>query len=89
MTAMDLFHLNRCNLDPLTETFNLAFYLEYLSKWPQLCLVLEDHNSQVEGYSMYDDSLCPLSSTAPAFEINLVPNADCSFSSLASSSRET
>ena len=29
----DLFHYNNVNLDPLTETYNLAFYLMYLAKY--------------------------------------------------------
>lgn len=51
MTAMDLFNFNTCNLDHLTETYNTTFYLEYLSKWPHLCRVIEGHNGQIEGYS--------------------------------------
>ena len=31
----DLFHYNNVNLDPLTETYNLAFYLMYLTRWGQ------------------------------------------------------
>ena len=36
----DLFHYNNVNLDPLTETYNLAFYLMYLSRWSSCCLVV-------------------------------------------------
>lgn len=34
--ATDLFGLSGVNLDPLTENFNIAFYLEYLTTWPSL-----------------------------------------------------
>lgn len=51
MTAMDLFSFNACNLDHLTETYNVQFYLEYLSKWPHLCRVIEGSDGQIEGYS--------------------------------------
>jgi len=51
MTARDLPYFDRCNLDPLTETFNVGFYLEYLSKWPHLCAVIENHKGQIDGYS--------------------------------------
>lgn len=51
MTASDLFTFNSCNLDHLTETYNVNFYLEYLAKWPHLCRVIEGHNGQIEGYS--------------------------------------
>jgi N-terminal acetyltransferase B complex catalytic subunit len=53
MTAMDLFNFNPCNLDHLTETYNVSFYLEYLSKWPHLCKVIERPDGQIEGYSMF------------------------------------
>jgi N-terminal acetyltransferase B complex catalytic subunit len=58
MTAMDLFKFNPCNLDHLTETYNVTFYLEYLSKWPHLCRVIEGHNGQIEGYSTMQFSGC-------------------------------
>ncbi len=50
MTAMDLFKFNACNLDHLTETYNIGFYLEYLSKWPHLCKVIEGPDGNIEGY---------------------------------------
>ena len=37
--ATDLFHFNPINLDRLTETYNLSFYLSYMSTWPDLFLV--------------------------------------------------
>ena len=37
MTAEDLFHFDACNLDSLTETFSVAYYMHYLSKWPEVC----------------------------------------------------
>jgi N-terminal acetyltransferase B complex catalytic subunit len=57
MTAQDLFKFNPCNLDHLTETYNVGFYLEYLSKWPHLCQVIESHDGQIEGYSKCESSL--------------------------------
>lgn len=53
MVPMDLFKFSNTNLDPLTETYNVSFYLEYLTKWPDLCLVIEGHNGKIEGYSQY------------------------------------
>ncbi|KAF2093621.1 acyl-CoA N-acyltransferase [Rhizodiscina lignyota] len=50
MTAMDLFYFNPTNLDHLTETYNVGFYLEYLSKWPDLCRVIEGHDGKIEAY---------------------------------------
>jgi N-terminal acetyltransferase B complex catalytic subunit len=37
--ATDLFTYNPINLDRLTETFNLSFYLSYMATWPDLFLV--------------------------------------------------
>lgn len=53
MTPMDLLRFNPCNLDHLTETYNIGFYLEYFTKWPQLCKVIEGPSGQIEAYSMF------------------------------------
>lgn len=37
--ALDLFSFNPINLDRLTETYNLSFYLNYMATWPDLFLV--------------------------------------------------
>lgn len=54
MTPTDLLRFNPCNLDHLTETYNIGFYLEYFQKWPQLCKVVESDDGQIQAYSMYD-----------------------------------
>jgi N-terminal acetyltransferase B complex catalytic subunit len=51
MRVEDLFRISACNLDPLTETYNIGFYLEYLNKWPELCQVVEGLDGEIEGYS--------------------------------------
>merc|ERR1711879_82956 len=51
-TADDLFHFNGVNLDPLTETFNLAFYLQYLATWPDFFSVEHNNASNMMGYIM-------------------------------------
>lgn len=38
-TCNDLFTFNNVNLDILTETYNMPFYLTYLAKWPEYCQV--------------------------------------------------
>jgi len=48
---MDLLKFNPCNLDHLTETYNIGFYLEYFTKWPSLCKVIESENGEIEAYS--------------------------------------
>jgi N-terminal acetyltransferase B complex catalytic subunit len=53
MTPDDLFSLNLTNLDPLTENYDLHFYLSYLMKWPSLCSVVEDDGGQIIGYSTH------------------------------------
>jgi N-terminal acetyltransferase B complex catalytic subunit len=46
----DLFTFNNVNLDILTETYNLPFYLQYLAKWPEYCLLAEGPGKQAMGY---------------------------------------
>lgn len=31
----DLLKFNNINLDVLTETYNMPFYMSYMSKWPE------------------------------------------------------
>ena len=38
--ATDLFDLSLINLDPLTENYNISFYLQYLSFWPDYNKIL-------------------------------------------------
>lgn len=40
----------KCNLDPLTETYELSFYLQYYAKWPGLFQVAEDPDGNIIGY---------------------------------------
>jgi N-terminal acetyltransferase B complex catalytic subunit len=48
--AMDLFQFNSINLDHLTETYNLSFYLSYMATWPDLLLVQHSlHANEVTG----------------------------------------
>ncbi|KAK1811778.1 N-alpha-acetyltransferase 20 [Friedmanniomyces endolithicus] len=50
MTPLDLLKFNPCNLDHLTETYNIGFYLDYFTKWPNLCKVIENETGQIEAY---------------------------------------
>lgn len=47
--AQDLFSFNPINLDRLTETYNLSFYLSYMATWPDLFLV--QHSPTSTGFS--------------------------------------
>ncbi|KAK5149465.1 hypothetical protein LTR04_007048 [Oleoguttula sp. CCFEE 6159] len=51
MKAVDLLKFNPTNLDHLTETYSISFYLEYLAKWPHLCRVIEGWDGGIEGYT--------------------------------------
>ncbi|GAQ78016.1 N-acetyltransferase [Klebsormidium nitens] len=51
-TCDDLFKFNNVNLDKLTETYNLQFYLSYLARWPEYFLVAEGPGAQMMGYIM-------------------------------------
>lgn len=48
---MDLFSLNLTNLDPLTENYDLGFYLNYLMRWPSLFSAVQDRSGSIVGYS--------------------------------------
>ena len=49
----DLNRISKCNLDPLTETYDLNFYLQYYAKWPALFQVCEDSKGNIIGYSKF------------------------------------
>ena len=51
LNPTDLFSLNLTNLDPLTENYDLGFYLNYLMRWPSLFNAVEDRNEGTVGYS--------------------------------------
>ncbi|KAL7813491.1 acyl-CoA N-acyltransferase [Trichoderma gracile] len=48
----DVNKFSKCNLDPLTETYELSFYLQYYAKWPSLFQVCEDAEGNIVGYIM-------------------------------------
>ena len=48
----DLFAFNPVNLDPLTETYNPGFYLEYLASHPSYFKTAVTHGGGVMGYVM-------------------------------------
>ena len=49
-SAFDLLRFNNVNLDPLTETYNMGFYLQYLAKWPDICFTAEAPGGRAMGY---------------------------------------
>ena len=48
--AEDLFKFNHINLDPLTETYNIPFYMQYVATWPSFCASFDDPNGRMMGY---------------------------------------
>merc|ERR1711879_576000 len=50
MLVDDLLHFNGVNLDSFTETFNMAFYFDYLTRWPECCAVAEAADGSIAGY---------------------------------------
>lgn len=56
MSPLDLLNLNQTNLDPLTENYDLGFYLNYLNKWPSLFSTIKDREAGTVGYSMRNPS---------------------------------
>ncbi|CAL1135252.1 unnamed protein product [Cladocopium goreaui] len=49
MMLDDLLHFNAVNLDVFTETFNMNFYFNYLTRWPECCAVAEA-DGHIAGY---------------------------------------
>ena len=49
-SMFDLLKLNNVNLDPLTETYNMAFYTQYLAKWPEYCFNVTAAQGRPMGY---------------------------------------
>ncbi|KAJ3156347.1 N(alpha)-acetyltransferase 20, NatB catalytic subunit [Geranomyces variabilis] len=50
--ADDLFKFNNVNLDPLTETYNISFYLQYMAQWPDYFVAAEAPSGSCMGYVM-------------------------------------
>ncbi|CAM9659690.1 unnamed protein product [Ascophyllum nodosum] len=48
----DLLRFNNVNLDVLTETYNMPFYLQYLTTWPEYFLIKEAPDGTPMGYIM-------------------------------------
>ncbi|CAB1119592.1 unnamed protein product [Ectocarpus sp. 8 AP-2014] len=48
----DLLKFNNVNLDVLTETYNMPFYLQYLTTWPEYFLIKESPDGTPMGYIM-------------------------------------
>ena len=49
-STFDLLKFNNVNLDPLTETYNMPFYLQYLAKWPEYCFTADAPGGRAMGY---------------------------------------
>jgi ribosomal protein S18 acetylase RimI-like enzyme len=48
----DLLRFNNVNLDVLTETYNMPFYLQYMSTGPELFTVAEAPDGSITGYML-------------------------------------
>ncbi|KNA10589.1 hypothetical protein SOVF_142970 [Spinacia oleracea] len=48
----DLLRFSSVNLDHLTETFNMSFYMTYLARWPDYFHVAEAPGNRIMGYIM-------------------------------------
>ncbi|NXR59845.1 NAA20 acetyltransferase, partial [Rhadina sibilatrix] len=59
-TCDDLFRFNNINLDPLTETYGIPFYLQYLAHWPEYFIVAEAPGGELMGYMHYSKSAAAL-----------------------------
>lgn len=57
MRPEDVLRMNLTNLDPLTENYNVDYYMQYISKWPSLQTVAEDQDGNIIGYSIHVQTL--------------------------------
>eukprot|EP01125_Pyxidicula_operculata_P010475 TRINITY_DN3445_c0_g1_i1.p1 TRINITY_DN3445_c0_g1~~TRINITY_DN3445_c0_g1_i1.p1 ORF type:complete len:191 (-),score=15.89 TRINITY_DN3445_c0_g1_i1:45-617(-) len=48
----DLFEFNNINLDPLTATYDVSYYLGYMATWPDYNYVFESNDGTKMGYIM-------------------------------------
>jgi N-terminal acetyltransferase B complex catalytic subunit len=48
----DLLKFNNVNLDVLTETYYMSFYMSYMSQWPESFTVAEAPNGDLMGYNL-------------------------------------
>ncbi|CAN6453671.1 unnamed protein product [Victoria cruziana] len=46
----DLLHFANVNIDHLTETFNMSFYMTYLARWPDYFHVAVSPAGKIMGY---------------------------------------
>ncbi len=46
----DLFRFSSTNLDLMTETYNLPFYLQYMALWPDMCIAQESSSGTIMSY---------------------------------------
>jgi len=66
----DLFRFNNINLDVLTETYNMPFYLSYLANWPEYFTVAEAANGQLMGYVLGKSEVSSLNGTSHVNYVN-------------------
>ena len=48
--ADDLLRFSSTNMDPLTETYTMSFYLSYLARWPGMCSMQESATGRISSY---------------------------------------
>ena len=48
----DLLVFNNVNLDVLTETYNLSFYMTYMSQWPESFFAARSPGNKIMGYCL-------------------------------------
>ena len=73
-TCDDLFRFNPVNLDPLTETYGVQFYLQYLARWPEYFLVAESPSNEIMGmvYQCIFNATSYHHTTSPAKDLKIL-----------------
>ena len=60
----DSFH-PAANLDPLTENYDISFYLNYLARWPTYFCAMENAGGRIMGYSTFPRRSPPARAAPP------------------------
>jgi len=64
-TCDDLLRFANINLDQWTETYNFAFYMTYMARWPELFTLAQSPSGRPMGYSARARSLSTLKNLPP------------------------
>eukprot|EP01036_Dinobryon_divergens_P027385 gene27385-36153_t len=48
----DIPNISKCNIENLPENYSNSFYIDHLSKWPELSIIAETSKKELVGYAL-------------------------------------